>query len=748
MKMVKKFIAVLLAALLIFITPLTAFAASKPAKPTVLTPSSTAATVTVKWKKVSGATGYAVYSYNSSSKKYTKLGTTKNTSYVASRLTAGKTYYYAVKSYKTSKGKTYFSAYSSKITVSTLPLAPKSLKYSARGTSGTSSFVTMGWGKVSGATGYKLQYSTSKTFKSSVKSVTSTATTKKISSLKAGTTYYFRAYAYRTVNKKTYTSAATTVVAVKTPAAYSDTVSKVDESTTYQTIDGFGASGAWWAQRIGRWSEQGLTPLDEGETVWTREQTEAVLKYLYDKNDGIGLNIYRYNIGTDSYLDDGITNKWERTEGFIESIDSNGTIKYDFTKDASAQNTLSVIKALAGDDLKLTLFANSPPTQLTDNGKAYCSYNEDQDLVSKRYSNKLFEKKLFYNGVNTNLSSDKYGLYAQFLCDVADYFTEQGYNVRDVSPVNEPQYEWSCDSEGKTSQEGSHYTPAGVAELMAYCALAGKDKPYEFSAFESAAADGSNDSLYIYANTIFNTSKNQKISYNGTEYVVSNVNKKYYNTITAHSYWADKSKKQETKGYIDTDFPGLKIACTEYCQMTNDTSTGVYDISNPIPWWDPARNGLEIEYGVQLARTMLEDFTVLNATEWNWWTACSGGYYPDGLVYVDYKNPDNIQTSKRLWAMGNFSKFIQSGAKRVKVTEAQKDLLSVAFKNPDGSLAIVYVNQTSKNKKVNISAAGYKNYSAYVTSANSDLKLAQSGTFALKNGVHIGAQSVVTVVLK
>lgn len=745
---IKKFSAFLLAIMILMLSPVTALAATKPARPTLLTPVVTTSTVTLKWKKVSGATGYTVYKYNSNTKKYSKAGTTKNLSFKVSKLSSGTTYYYAVRSYKIIKGKTYYSDYSTRLRTSTLPATPKGLKSSAVSTSGTSSSVTMAWRKVSGATGYKLQYSTVKAFTSSVKTISTTSVSRKITSLKAGTTYYFRVYTYRTVSNKTYTSPVSSVVYVKTPAAYSNTISRVYESTTYQTVDGFGSSGAWWAQRIGRWTEDGLTPLDDGEAVWTKEQTTAVLKYLYDKNEGIGLNIYRYNIGTDSYLDENLTNKWERTEGFVKSIDANGNITYDFTKDASAQNTLAVIKELAGDDLKLTLFANSPPTQMTDNGKAYCDYNADEELVAKRYSNVLAEKRQFYDGVNTNLSSDKYLLYARFLCDVADYFEEQGYDVKDISPVNEPQYEWCCNSKGDMAQEGCHYTPAGVAELMASCALVGEGKPYEFSAFESAAADGAEDSFYIYTNTIFNTSRYQKITYNGVDYTVSKVNKDYYTTISTHSYWADKQRKQNTADYLLANLPDLSVACTEYCQMTNDPTTGVYDISSPIEWWDPARNGLEIEYGVQLARTIVEDLTVLNATEWNWWTGCSGGYYPDGLVYVDYANPDNIQTSKRLWALGNFSKFIQPGAVRVKITEAQPSLISCAFKNPDGSLVIVYVNQTSADLKTNISASGYSSYSTYVTSAEKDLELSQKGTYALSNYIGVPSQSVVTVVLK
>jgi hypothetical protein len=670
--------------------------------------------ITLSWSKTSGATGYNIYSYNASSKKYSKVASTKNLSYKVTGLNSATTYVYCVKAYRTVNKKTYASAsYSSKLTVSTTPAKVTGLKSS----SSTADSISASWSKVTGATGYKLQYSTKKDFSSDVKTINQTAVSKTITSLSENTTYYFRVYAYRTVNKVIYTSPVSSTLTASTLEKYSTTKSEIDEKTTYQTIEGFGSSGAWWAQRIGRWTEEGLTKLDENEAVWTKAQTENAIKYLYDPVDGIGLNIYRYNVGTDSYLDEKLTNKWERTEGFIDTINTQtGEITYDWTKDASAQNTLSVVKEFAGDDLRLTLFCNSAPTQLTANGKAYCSYNSS--TATSIYTQ------------NTNLEKSNFTLFADFLVDVADHFEDEGYTVKDISPVNEPQYSWSCDENGYAGQEGSHYTPSQLASLFEACAKAGEGKNYKFSMFESAGADKTSFEQYL------------------SVIMKNKTNASYYDTVSTHSYWQNKTTKKEAYDYIQELTPGLKLACTEYCQMTNDQSTGVFDISSVIEWWDPARNGMTIEYGVQMARTVLEDLTVLNATEWDWWTGCSGGYYPDGLVYVNYQNPDDVQTSKRLWCLGNFSKFIDEGAVRVKVSEAQSNLLSCAFKNPDGSLVVVYVNQTDSNMNTNIKASGYETYQTYITSSDKDLELNQSGDYAYSNSISIPSQSVVTAVLK
>ena len=74
-------------------------------KPTVTV---TAGTKSAKicWKKMEGVTHYQVYRATSSTGKYTKLVTTKELSYTAKSLTAGKKYYFKVRGYKTYKSGT------------------------------------------------------------------------------------------------------------------------------------------------------------------------------------------------------------------------------------------------------------------------------------------------------------------------------------------------------------------------------------------------------------------------------------------------------------------------------------------------------------------------------------------------------------------------------------------------------------------------------------------------------------------
>ena len=69
----------------------------------------------IRWKKVSGASGYKVYRSAKKNGKYKAVKTIKKQRTVAftnKKLKKGKTYYYKVRAYRTVKGKKVYSPYS------------------------------------------------------------------------------------------------------------------------------------------------------------------------------------------------------------------------------------------------------------------------------------------------------------------------------------------------------------------------------------------------------------------------------------------------------------------------------------------------------------------------------------------------------------------------------------------------------------------------------------------------------------
>ena len=126
---------------------------TKPAKISrVRVSTTTKSSVTLAWDKVTGATGYKVYTYNTSTKKSTLIATTRNTSYKVTKLKTAKKYSYVVKAYKVYAKTTYLGAASDYISVSTAPGLVTDVKQTKR----SAKTITLTWKKVSGASGYRV----------------------------------------------------------------------------------------------------------------------------------------------------------------------------------------------------------------------------------------------------------------------------------------------------------------------------------------------------------------------------------------------------------------------------------------------------------------------------------------------------------------------------------------------------------------------------------------------------------------
>ena len=84
--------------------------------------------VKIKWKSVKKASGYKIYKYNDSSKKYKVLKTTKNTSETVTGLKSGKKYKLAVRAFKKVDGKLYYGKVSGKIGFTTAKVRKSDIK--------------------------------------------------------------------------------------------------------------------------------------------------------------------------------------------------------------------------------------------------------------------------------------------------------------------------------------------------------------------------------------------------------------------------------------------------------------------------------------------------------------------------------------------------------------------------------------------------------------------------------------------
>lgn len=145
--------------------------------------------VTLKWKKISDSSGYEIYrstSKNGTYKRVTKTKKASVTSWQDKSVKAGKTYYYKVRAYKVSSGKTARGTSSAVKSVRVLG-STKQLSIQKK----SSTKAALKWKKVNGASGYQIYRSTA--VNGTYKKV---ATVKKTSwqdnGRKKGKTYYYK----------------------------------------------------------------------------------------------------------------------------------------------------------------------------------------------------------------------------------------------------------------------------------------------------------------------------------------------------------------------------------------------------------------------------------------------------------------------------------------------------------------------------------------------------------------------------
>lgn len=170
----------------------------------------TKSSVTLSWSKAAGyVTGYNIYKYSTSTKKYTYVGTTTSTKYTVKKLASGKDYKYAVCAYKKVGTSKYLGAKSAIYTAKTSCGTPKMSSI----TSPSKKMVKVTWKKTTGANQYYVYVSTNgKTYTLKAKP---TSTSVNITGLTSGKKCYVKIKAVRNINGKSYTSAYSAVKSIK-----------------------------------------------------------------------------------------------------------------------------------------------------------------------------------------------------------------------------------------------------------------------------------------------------------------------------------------------------------------------------------------------------------------------------------------------------------------------------------------------------------------------------------------------------
>jgi O-glycosyl hydrolase len=122
--------------------------------------------------------------------------------------------------------------------------------------------------------------------------------------------------------------------------------------------------------------------------------------------------------------------------------------------------------------------------------------------------------------------------------------------------------------------------------------------------------------------------------------------------------------------------------------------------------WDPAWDDGSLSSGFTWAQNIYKGLTAANlgAFLYLWGASTSGLTGPNtGLVEV---KGSTVGTSGRLWAFASYSRFIRPGAVRIGTTTSDAGLEVSAFRNSDGSVAVVVLNSAHSRQVATLSLPG------------------------------------------
>ena len=122
--------------------------------------------------------------------------------------------------------------------------------------------------------------------------------------------------------------------------------------------------------------------------------------------------------------------------------------------------------------------------------------------------------------------------------------------------------------------------------------------------------------------------------------------------------------------------------------------------------WDPAWDDGTDASGLTWAQHIYQGLTGANLNAFLYWwgsTTPSSNGDNEGLVEI---NGSTVTPSGRLWAFANYSRYIHPGAVRIAATSSNSGVDISAFKNTDGTVAIVALNTGTSADPITYSLSG------------------------------------------
>lgn len=441
-----------------------------------------------------------------------------------------------------------------------------------------------------------------------------------------------------------------------------------------QTIKGFGTSACWWSQYC------------KGQAA------EDIAELLYGKS-GLGLNIYRYNVGggTDD-TNFRVANPWRRTESMYCFDKEKEEGYYDFERDKTAVDFMKLCLSKGNIDT-LILFANSPHWSLTGTGQASGS--------------------LLYH--TCNLPKMNYKKFADMFLNITEHFLDEGLPVKYISPINEPQWKWGGPY---VWQEGCHYETEELIEVYHIFAeeIIKRKLPVKLYGPESGEFFGQTTE---YLNAML------------ADDVIMSVT----DIFAYHSYHSDNSPEARVnfKNEIVGKHPELRFDMSEWCELPNKSHTK------------------DFKGALITARIIGQDLVFGGAQSWTAWVAVNQTeIHEDGFDYADSFLSSNDDFSEwyiaeRFYAMAHFAKFIPVGSVCLDTgffPEESNDFNVFTFRTTENKTVVVIVNEAEK-KTVTLDG-DFSKITTFTSTQNEKLKEA---SFPYSDGkITCPENSIMTVV--
>ena len=459
-----------------------------------------------------------------------------------------------------------------------------------------------------------------------------------------------------------------------------DGLVKINYFEYCQEIDGFGGSNAWTG------------------VPRNFETAQKLVKLLYSRTEGIGLTILRNRIpfrerlqGDDSSgLNDGfVVRKGDNTYDYTVNPDGTKTFNLNWGSWdlAYTRGFIRQILDLAGEGPEKLIIMSTPWTMPNNR---VTQWKEDVAGVSEKLDYIIDWNKPDVWG---RLKTDKYEDYADLLADYAlNFEAKMGAPLSVLSIQNEPNY--------KTDYESAYWNGTNMRDFLNIAAHRFEKKGV------ALGREGLGIMMPEFENFDVNYSEMIKPS------IDSPASNEIITHIGLHQYNGayDKTDKAGAKAFPEILAAGKRFWQTEVSGSGGQMSSGT-DIDNAIFY----------------ARMIHHDFTLSQTNAFlYWWLWINGDRdknFHGGLINIVDGN--TIVTSKRLYALGQFSRFIRPGWFRIDSDTSPKyGMYTSAYRNPKtNEIVIVMINDKNADNTLSLDLAGAKflKISVWRTSANENL---------------------------